>query len=52
MIGLIDERPVVRMRSTDTMEKVTRRHPELLRPHQATLFQKLYLATEQEVRCT
>lgn len=50
MTGLTDDRPVVRMRSADAVEKVTRRHPELLRPHQATLVQQLYLATQQEVR--
>ncbi|STO07442.1 hypothetical protein [Exiguobacterium aurantiacum] len=50
MTGLTDDRPVVRMRSADAVEKVTRRHPELLRPHQATLFQQLHLATQQEVR--
>ncbi|WP_047374513.1 hypothetical protein [Exiguobacterium sp. ZOR0005] len=50
MTGLTDDRPVVRMRSADAVEKVTRRHPELLRPHQTTLFQQLHLATQQEVR--
>ncbi|MCC5892219.1 hypothetical protein [Exiguobacterium sp.] len=50
MSGLTDARPVVRMRSADALEKVTRGHLELLRPHQATLFQQLHLATQQEVR--
>ncbi|OGX79882.1 hypothetical protein A6395_04580 [Exiguobacterium sp. SH31] len=50
MNGLTDDRPVVRMRSADAMEKVTRRHPELLRPHQASLFQQLHTTTQQEVR--
>lgn len=50
MTGLTDDRPVVRMRSADAVEKVTRRHPELLQVHQASLFQQLHLATEKEVR--
>lgn len=50
MTGLTDDRPVVRMRSADAMEKVTRRHPKLLRAHQASLFEQLQIATQQEVR--
>ncbi|MFY9858896.1 MAG: hypothetical protein WAK79_12555, partial [Exiguobacterium chiriqhucha] len=50
MTGLTDDRPVVRMRSADAMEKVTRRHPKLLRAHQASLFQQLHIITQQEVR--
>lgn len=50
MTGLTDARPVVRMRSTDAIEKVTRRHPELLQAHQVSLFQQLQIATQQEVR--
>ena len=50
MTGLTDARPIVRMRSADAMEKVTRRHPELLQAHQAYLFEQLQIATQQEVR--
>lgn len=50
MTGLTDARPIVRMRSADAMEKVTRRHPELLQAHQASLFEQLQIATQQEVR--
>ncbi|WP_214707049.1 MULTISPECIES: hypothetical protein [unclassified Exiguobacterium] len=50
MTGLTDDRPVVRMRSADAMEKVTRRHPKLLRAHQASLFEQLQIVTQQEVR--
>lgn len=50
MTGLTDDRPVVRMRSADAMEKVTRHHPELLQAHQSSLFQQLQIATQQEVR--
>ncbi|UTT43719.1 hypothetical protein [Exiguobacterium aurantiacum] len=48
--GLTDDRPVVRMRSADAIEKVTRRHPKLLQAHQASLFEQLQIATQQEVR--
>ncbi|WP_214763432.1 hypothetical protein [Exiguobacterium sp. s141] len=50
MTGLTDDRPVVRMRSADAMEKVTRRHPKLLRAHRASLFEQLQIVTQQEVR--
>ncbi|KGI86148.1 hypothetical protein JY98_07820 [Exiguobacterium mexicanum] len=50
MSGLTDVRPVVRMRSADAIEKLTRRHPELLQMHQTTLFQQLHTITQQEVR--
>ncbi|MDL5376536.1 hypothetical protein ACNOIU_03920 [Exiguobacterium mexicanum] len=50
MTGLTDARPIVRMRSADAMEKVTRRHPELLQAHQASLFEQLQIATQQQVR--
>lgn len=47
---LTDDRPVVRMRSADAMEKVTRHYPALLQAHQASLFEQLQIATQQEVR--
>ncbi|WP_396128425.1 hypothetical protein [Exiguobacterium mexicanum] len=50
MTGLTDDRPVVRMRSADAIEKLTRRHPELLHAHQTTLFQQLHTTPQQEVR--
>jgi len=50
MTGLTDARPVVRMRSADAIEKVTRRYPNLLQAYQASLFQQLHIATQQEVR--
>lgn len=50
MTGLTDDRPVVRMRSADAIEKVTRRHPKLLQAHQASLSQQLHRAIQQEVR--
>ncbi|MFK3986687.1 hypothetical protein [Exiguobacterium mexicanum] len=50
MTVLTDDRPVVRMRSADAMEKVTRHYPALLQAHQASLFEQLQIATQQEVR--
>ena len=50
MTVLTDDRHVVRMRSADAMEKVTRHYPALLQAHQASLFEQLQIATQQEVR--
>ncbi|WP_214842245.1 hypothetical protein [Exiguobacterium sp. s150] len=50
MTGLTDAHPVVRMRSADAVEKVTRHHPKLLQAHQASLFEQLHRATQHEVR--
>ncbi|TCI77712.1 hypothetical protein EVJ20_07050 [Exiguobacterium sp. SH0S1] len=50
MVGLTDDRPVVRMRSADAVEKITRRYPELLKAHQAPLLELLPAFTQQEVR--
>lgn len=50
MAGLTDDRPVVRMRSADAVEKITRRYPELLKAHQAPLLELLPAFTQQEVR--
>jgi hypothetical protein len=48
--GLWDADPVVRMRSADAMEKVTRKKPELLYPYRRHLLSLLAEADEQEVR--
>ncbi|WP_260564129.1 hypothetical protein [Exiguobacterium himgiriensis] len=50
MTGLTDDHSVVRMRSADAVEKVTRQHPELLQAHQVFLFEQLQSTTQQEVR--
>lgn len=50
MTGLTDDHSIVRMRSADAVEKVTRLHPELLQAHQVLFFEQLQSATQQEVR--
>jgi hypothetical protein len=46
--GLWSEDPLVRMRAADAAEKVTRTHPELLRPHKKELLGLLAEAKEKE----
>jgi hypothetical protein len=48
--GLWNEDPVVRMRSADAAEKVTRKNPRLLAPYRKELLTLLAEANEQEVR--
>ena len=48
--GLWDADPVVRMRSADAIEKVTRKERELLSPYREDLLALLTQADEQEVR--
>jgi len=48
--GMWDEDPIVRMRSADAAEKVTRQNCELLKPYRKELLSLLAETTEQEVR--
>lgn len=48
--GLAHRDAVVRMRSADVAEKVSRQQPLLLAPHKETLLDLLKTATEQELR--
>lgn len=48
--GLWSEDPLVRMRSADASEKVTRRNPEILRPYKKELLGLMTEAREQELR--
>jgi HEAT repeat protein len=48
--GLWSADPLVRMRAADAAEKVTREHPELLRPHKKELLGLMSEATERELR--
>jgi hypothetical protein len=48
--GLFEPDPVVRMRSADAMEKVTRVAPELLAPWKGAILQFAPLAADKEVR--
>ena len=48
--GLWSTDPIVRMRTADAAEKVTRKNPELLSPYRTELLGLLAEANEQEVR--
>jgi hypothetical protein len=48
--GLWSADPVVRMRAADATEKVTREHPEFLRPYKKELLGLMSEATQQELR--
>ena len=48
--GMRAEDPVLRMRAADAVEKVTRRHPELLHPFKKRLLGEFLEIEQQEVR--
>ena len=48
--GMLDDDPVVRMRSADGVEKITVDHPEYLRPYRKKLLEQVALVDQQEVR--
>jgi len=48
--GMLDDDPVVRMRSADAVEKITVKHPEYLQPHKTKLIQEVARIAQQEVR--
>jgi hypothetical protein len=48
--GLWSVDPLVRMRAADATEKVTRGHPEFLRPYKKELLGLMREATQQELR--
>jgi hypothetical protein len=48
--GLWSHDPLVRMRSADEAEKITRKNPELLTPHKKELLGLMTDATQQELR--
>jgi hypothetical protein len=48
--GLWSADPVVRTRAADATEKVTREHPEFLRPYKKELLGLMSEATQQELR--
>jgi hypothetical protein len=48
--GLWSADPLVRMRAADATEKVTREHPEFLRPYKKELLGLMSEATQQELR--
>jgi hypothetical protein len=48
--GLFHDDYVVAMRTADVIEKVTRRHPEFLRPHKKAILKNLNGFSEKEIR--
>lgn len=48
--GMKDQNPLIRMRSADVAEKVSRLHPNYLIPHKEELIYKISEIEQQEVR--
>jgi len=48
--GMLDDDPLVRMRSADALEKVSSKHPEYLQPFKNKLISKVSQVRQQEVR--
>lgn len=48
--GLIDPLPGVRMRASDALEKISRTHPEHLKPYKTFILKRVLQNTQQEVR--
>ena len=48
--GMVHEDPGVRMRSSDAVEKISRKDPDYLHPHKNFLLTKAICQTQQEVR--
>jgi HEAT repeat protein len=48
--GILSEKPVIRMRAADAIEKVSSKHPEYLQPFKETLIKKISKIQQKEVR--
>ena len=48
--GMLDDDPIVRMRSADVLEKVSSKHPEYLQPFKNRLISEVSQVRQQEVR--
>lgn len=48
--GMLDDDPIVRMRSADALEKVSSIHPEYLQPFRGKLINEVSKIEQQEVR--
>ncbi len=48
--GMLDDDPLVRMRSADALEKVSSKHPEYLQPFKNRLIREVSPVRQQEVR--
>jgi hypothetical protein len=48
--GMLNEDPIIRMRSADVLEKVSRERPEYLQPYKSRLIGEISKIEQQEVR--
>ncbi len=48
--GMLVDDPLIRMRSADAVEKITRLKPEWLKPYKKILIQLANISSQQEVR--
>ena len=48
--GMLNQDPIIRMRSADAIEKITATHPEYLQPHGDKLLRQVAKIDQQEVR--
>jgi hypothetical protein len=48
--GMLSDDPIVRMRASDALEKITAEHPEYLRPFKSQLIEEVANSQQQEVR--
>jgi len=48
--GMLNDDPLIRMRSADALEKVSLKHPEYLKPYKTRLISEVSKIKQQEVR--
>ncbi len=48
--GMLNDDPIVRMRSADAVEKVSLKHPEYLHPYKRVLIEEIAKIEQQEVK--
>ena len=48
--GMLDDEPLIRMRSADVIEKVSKKHPEYLQPFKHRLIDEVSKVKQKEVR--
>ncbi|MCP4705655.1 MAG: hypothetical protein GY865_13730 [candidate division Zixibacteria bacterium] len=48
--GIFDTDPIIRMRAADVIEKVSQKHPHLLKKHKKTILSKIDQFDQQEVK--
>ena len=50
IIGMTHDNPVIRMRASDAVEKITKDHPQLLAAHKDMILNKVSTSEQKEVR--